>query len=84
MRKLYTLKELAELLIDGKHILTIADIRYYVQMSRTHIYNILNGKAVIYTSEIRQIVRGMRERGFNITEDDIDFSNLRIKYHSYT
>ena len=49
-----------------------------------HIYNILNGKAVIYTSEIRQIVRGMRERGFNITEDDIDFSNLRIKYHSYT
>ena len=46
---------------------------------------IINGKAVIFTNEIRRLARWIRERGLtDFTEDNIDCTGLRIKYYPYT
>lgn len=82
MLKQYTLKDLLALKIEGKRVLTIADIQYACSdISRQAVYDILNGKAAIYTSELHQLCRHMRERGFEITVENLDLDGLKIRYY---
>ena len=82
----YTIKDLLEMRVNGEKLITIADIQENCgDCSDTHAYNIINGKAVIFTNEIRRLARWIRERGLtDFTEDNIDWTGLGIKYYPYT
>ena len=76
----YTLQELLKKRNEnGERVLSMYAMQVICGVySRQAVYNILNGEAVIYTNELRQIADEVTAWGFPITVDNIDTSGLRV------
>lgn len=76
----YTLRELLKLHVNGERVLYLYNIAVICGInSKQGVYDICNGKAVIYTNELRQIAADVTGYGLPITADDIDTSCLWVK-----
>lgn len=76
----YTLRELLKTRINGERVLFLYNIAVICGVnSKQGVYDICDGKAVIYTNELRQIAAEVTGYGLPITENDIDQSVLWVK-----
>lgn len=76
----YSLRELLTTKVDGERVLFLYNIAVICGVnSKQGIYDICDGKAVIYTNELRQIAADVTEYGLPITADDIEQSGLWVK-----
>lgn len=75
----YTLRELLKLHVNGERVLYLYNIAVICGInSKQGVYDICDGKAVIYSNELRQIAADVTGYGLPITADDIDTSGLRV------
>lgn len=76
----YTLRELLKKKVNGERVLFLYNIAVICGVtSRQGVYDICDGKAVIFTNELRQIANDVTGYGLPITENDIDQSGLWVK-----
>lgn len=76
----YSLRELLKTRVNGERVLYLYNIAVICGVeSKQGVYDICDGKAVIYTNELRQIAADVTGYGLPITENDIDQSGLWVK-----
>lgn len=76
----YSLRELLKEKVNGERVLFIYNIAVICGVtSKQGVSDICNGKAVIYTNELRQIAADVTSYGLPITENNIDTSGLWVE-----